>query len=143
MSHNHSAPRTPARVLVVDDSPMALRLLQAAFESEHYDVVTATDADDGFDKVSRCRPDVVVTDSVMPGVDGFAFVRRLKENSAAALIPVIMLTAADPSEDEKDSTQPQPDAFVRKSVDMRPLLMQVKQALERRRQGNPSANLVV
>ena len=75
MTGDSAVSSTPARVLLVDDSPTALRMLQAVLEGEHYDVVTAIDGNDGFAKVFRYRPDLVVTDSVMPGSDGFAFVR--------------------------------------------------------------------
>ena len=69
-----------ARVLVVDDSPTALYLLRTVFEGEQYDVVTATDGIEGLDEVHRRAPDLIVTDSVMPGLDGFALLRRLRDD---------------------------------------------------------------
>lgn len=121
-----------SRVLIVDDSPSVLRLLQAVFESEHYEVVTASDGLQGLEKAHECRPDVVVTDSVMPGIDGFAFLQKLREHPATGAVPVIMLTSADPKASEPRDSSPRPDAFVAKSADMEPLLVEVRRVLERR-----------
>src|SRR5262245_33100218 len=90
-----SGVRRSAKVLVIDDSPLVLHLLRSVFEGENYDVLTAEDGHDGFEKVRRFRPDLIVTDTVMPGVDGFALVRKLKEDRETGYIPVIMLTASD------------------------------------------------
>ena len=130
---NSTSPGSRARLLVVDDSATALRLLQAVLEGEHYDVVTACDGREGLEKVQQCRPDLIVTDSLMPGVDGFAFLRRLRENPATRLIPVIMLTSGDPRNSEHQHSGSQPDAFVTKSVVMEPLLYRVKDLLQRTR----------
>ena len=127
--------RTPslgrARVLVVDDSPTALYLLRTVFEGEQYEVVTATDGIEGLDEVQRRAPDLIVTDSVMPGLDGFALLRRLRENPATRLIPVIMLTSGDPSDPEYQKNDLQPDVFVAKSAEMLPLLREVRGLLQR------------
>ncbi len=120
-----------ARVLVVDDSPTALYLLRTVFESEQYDVVTATDGIEGLDEVRRRAPDIIVTDSVMPGLDGFALLKRLREDPATRLIPVIMLTSGDPSDPEYQKNDLQPDVFVAKSAEMQPLLRKVRSLLQR------------
>src|SRR5262245_12286449 len=115
------------RVLVVDDSPLVLHLVRAALEGARYEVGTAKDGREGLDKVRECRPDVIVTDSVMPGIDGFALVRKLKEQPETGLIPIIMLTSADLPESAQNGAQP--DAFVAKSADLEPLLRKVSAAL--------------
>src|SRR5712691_9069290 len=97
-----------ARVLIVDDSPTALRMLQSVLEGEHYDVVTAKDGLEGLGKVHQCRPDLVVADSVMPGMDGFAFLRKLRDNPSTRSLPVIILTAEDPRHSPHRNTKPQP-----------------------------------
>lgn len=120
-----------ARVLLVDDSPTALHLLRAVFLGEQYDVVTASDGREGLDEVQRCAPDLIVTDSVMPGLDGFALLRKLRENPATRLIPVIMLTSGDPRDPEYQKNELQPDVFVAKSAELQPLLRQVRDLLKR------------
>jgi CheY-like chemotaxis protein len=117
------------RVLIVDDSPSVLQVLQFVFESEHYVVVTATDGAEGLEKVSERLPDLVVTDSVMPGMDGFAFLQKLKEGPETRAIPVIMLTSEDPQAPEHVDREPRPDAFLRKSADFSLLLNKVSEIL--------------
>ena len=124
-------PAGRARVLVVDDSPTALYLLRSVFESEQYDVVTATDGIEGLDEVRRRAPDLIVTDSVMPGLDGFALLRRLREDPATRRIPVVMLTSGDPNDPEHLKNDLQPDVFVAKSAEMQPLLREVRSLLQR------------
>ena len=121
-------------VLVVDDSLTALCLVQAVFESEHYEVVTASDGMEGLEKIQQRLPDLIVTDSIMPGVDGFAFLRKLKENPVTRLIPVIMLTSGDLSDSKSQGGESQPDVFVTKSAEMQPLLNQARNLLERLQQ---------
>ena len=128
---NSTPPAGRARVLVVDDSPTALYLLRTVFEGEQYDVVTATDGIEGLDEVRRRAPDLIVTDSVMPGLDGFALLRRLREDPATRRIPVVMLTSGDPSDPEYQKNDLQPDVFVAKSAEMQPLLREVRSLLQR------------
>ena len=132
MTDQNQTPQTGrARVLVVDDSPTALYLLRTVFEGEQYDVVTATDGIEGLDEVHRRAPDLIVTDSVMPGLDGFALLRRLRDDPATRRIPVVMLTSGDPSDPDNEKNDLQPDVFVAKSAEMQPLLREVRSLLQR------------
>ncbi len=117
------------RVLIIDDSPSVLRLLQFVFESEHYDVVTAADGAEGLQKIGERLPDVVITDSIMPVMDGFTFMQKLKEHPITSHIPVIMLTSEDPDSSDQLTREPKPDALIRKSADFGPLLNKVSEAL--------------
>ena len=132
MSDQNPRPLTNRpRVLIVDDSATALYLLRTAFENEDYVVGTANDGATGLEEVKQCMPDLIVTDSLMPGLDGFAFLRRLRENPATRQIPVIMLTSGDPHDPEHRKNEFQPDVFVAKSADMKPLLHEVRNLLQR------------
>lgn len=119
-------------VLIVDDSQLILTFLQAIFESEQHEVVTATNGVDGLAKVHQARPDVIITDSVMPGLDGFGFLRALRDDPATETVPVIMLTSGDPDDPEYADLMPRPTAFVKKSANLEPLLTEVREALLRR-----------
>jgi len=121
-----------SRILIVDDSQTILTFLQAIFESEQYEVVTATDGVDGLAKVHQTRPDLIITDSVMPGLDGFGFLRALRDDPATEGVPVIMLTSCNPLDPEYAGLEPRPNAFVKKSADFEPLLAEVREALLRR-----------
>ena len=124
--------RTRPHLLVVDDSPVALAFLEAVFRGAHYEVDSAGSGADGFDKALRIKPDLVVTDGLMPDVDGFELVRRMKNHPDTADIPVVMLTSGDIQDAEYTARVPQPDALVAKSMQIEPLQNQVKALLGKR-----------
>ena len=122
-----------SRVLIVDDSETIVNFLRMVLESEKYEVDTASDGTEGIAKVHQSLPDLIITDSIMPGMDGFAFLRELRTDPATEAIPVIMLTSGDPHDPDHIVRTPQPDVFVKKSADLQPLLAEVRDALTRRR----------
>lgn len=88
-----------ARVLVVDDIPANVKLLEARLVAEYFDVVTA---EDGFKALAICdkeQVDIILLDIMMPGMDGFEVCERLKANPDTAHIPVVMVTALDQPSD--------------------------------------------
>ena len=85
-----------ATVLLVDDDTKFLRPLQVLLEADGYRVLTAQDGEEATAVTVMATPDIVVTDWMMPRVDGVAFCRRLKADTATADIPVVMLSAAFP-----------------------------------------------
>lgn len=122
-----------SRVLIVDDSETIVNFLRMILESEKYEVDTAFDGTDGLAKAHRSLPDVIITDSIMPGMDGFSMLHALRADPATEAVPVIMLTSGDPHDPDHIARHPQPDAFVKKSADLGPLLAEVREALNRRR----------
>ena len=93
---------------------------------------TAATGADGIEKALRLVPDLVITDGIMPDVDGFEVIRRMKEHPPAAHIPVVMLTSGDFHDAEYASRVPQPDAYVAKSMQLEPLLKQVAALVAKR-----------
>jgi adenylate cyclase len=83
-----------ARILVVDDVPENVRLLEAVLTSRGYDVVSASDGLTALQLVHSANPDLVLLDVVMPEMDGYAVCRRLRQREETAVLPVIMLTAS-------------------------------------------------
>ena len=81
------------RVLVVDDDPQVADLVRQLLEGEPYEIIAAADGTEGLELVARARPDVILLDLMMPGMDGFTFMERLRRDPEAARIPVIVLTA--------------------------------------------------
>ena len=120
------------RVLIVDDSETIVNFLRMVLESEKYEVDTAFDGTEGIAKAHRSLPDLIITDSIMPGMDGFDFLRALRTDPATEAVPVIMLTSGDPHDPDHIVRSPQPDVFVKKSADLGPLLAEVRDALARR-----------
>ncbi|HJU43019.1 MAG TPA: response regulator [Vicinamibacterales bacterium] len=130
MGHYPANPRV--RLLIVDDSPTALVFLEAIFKSANYDVDTAGSGADGIEKARRLVPDLVITDGIMPDVDGFDLIRHMKEYAPTAAIPVVMLTSGDFNDAEYASRVPQPDAYVAKSMQLDPLMKQVAELLAKK-----------
>jgi two-component system, chemotaxis family, response regulator PixH len=81
------------KILVVEDTPSEMQLMTLYLRDNGYQVVSANNAKDGLDLVSKEKPDVVITDVVMEGMNGFEFCRTLKKNPDTEQIPVIACTS--------------------------------------------------
>ena len=90
--------RTPPRILVVDDNPTNLEVLQVRLSAQGYEVVTAVDGEDALARTRELEPDLVLLDVMMPPPDGLAVCRQLRKQQETAVLPVIMLTASEGSE---------------------------------------------
>src|SRR5512135_2228166 len=88
-----------ARVLVVDDLPPNVKLLEAKLNAEYFDVVTAFDGPSAIASAQTKSPDVILLDVMMPGMDGFEACRRLKTDPSTMHIPIIMVTALSETAD--------------------------------------------
>ncbi len=117
------------RVLLVDDDKKLLPLLERGFRYEGFEVVSATSGEEGISLARVHRPDVVVLDIGMPGLDGFAVCRALRLNFDA---PVIMLTARDEVEDKLKAFDLGADDYVTKPFAFDELVARVKALLRRR-----------
>src|SRR5438128_1853675 len=80
-------------ILVVDDDPKVVRVVEINLAQEGYQIRTAADGEEALAAVARERPDLVLLDVMMPRMDGFEALKRLKADPATAEIPIIMLTA--------------------------------------------------
>jgi CheY-like chemotaxis protein len=90
------------RVLAVDDDAAALTLIRAALEPEGFEVLTTTSSSDALDLLAAQPFDLVVSDVVMPGIDGFELARRINADARTASIPILLTTAHDLSTADKD-----------------------------------------
>ncbi|AKF82846.1 chemotaxis protein CheY [Myxococcus fulvus 124B02] len=102
------------RILVVDDSPLTRELISNLLEAVGYDTVMAADGADALDVLEGTPVDLVVTDLEMPGMDGLALTRRLKELSAQPRLPVVILTTRGGEEDRRRGLAAGADAYVTK-----------------------------
>ena len=119
------------RILVIDDSVTVLQVLEGALAAS-YDVVTAADGLQGFEIARAVRPDLIVTDNIMPGLGGFALIDRLRTDPATAAIPAIVLTSEDADGPPAHAGLHPPAAVVTKSFDTGPLLTAIATALASR-----------
>ncbi len=105
-----------ARVLVVDDIPANVRLLEARLSAEYFDVITASNGAQALETCARVDCDIVLLDVMMPDMDGFEVCRRLKANPATHFIPVVMVTALDSPSDRVRGLEAGADDFLTKPV---------------------------
>ncbi len=115
-----------ARILVVDDVPANVKLLEARLLAEYFDVLTAND---GYSALALCEKtpiDLVLLDVMMPGLDGFEVCERLKANPRTAHIPVVMVTALDQPSDRVRGLKAGADDFLTKPVNDLQLMSRVK-----------------
>ncbi|HWH34322.1 MAG TPA: response regulator [Acidimicrobiales bacterium] len=117
------------RVLVVDDDPVILRLLEVNFEMEGYAVQTAADGASGLRAAQESRPDVIVSDVMMPQMNGLELVAALDADDATGAIPVILLSARAQELDVRDGLAAGADDYVTKPFDPLELIDRVKQLL--------------
>src|SRR5262245_36480445 len=115
-----------ARVLVVDDIPANVKLLEARLSAEYFDVVTAVSGVDALAICERAECDVVLLDVMMPDMDGFEVCRRLKAGVATHHIPVIMVTALDQASDRVKGLEAGADDFLTKPVSDIALIARVR-----------------
>ena len=105
-----------ARVLVVDDTPANLRLLEAKLLVEYYEILTATDGPGALEAATHQAPDIILLDVMMPGMDGYEVCRRLKADPRTAHIPVVMVTALDDPAERVMGLEAGADDFLTKPV---------------------------
>jgi two-component system cell cycle response regulator len=105
-----------ARILVVDDVPANVKLLEARLSAEYFDVLTASNGAEALDLCSRSECDIILLDVMMPDMDGFEVCRRLKSNPATHFIPVVIVTALDSPSDRVRGLEAGADDFLTKPV---------------------------
>jgi CheY-like chemotaxis protein len=116
------------KLLIVDDEDNIRRLLAATLTGGDYDVIQARDGTQALELTRRERPDFVVLDVSMPGVDGIEVCRQIKADSALRHTTVVMLTAQSQAETRRRATQAGADAFLTKPFSP----LQLLEVVERR-----------
>jgi two-component system, cell cycle response regulator len=115
-----------ARILVVDDIPANIKLLEVRLLAEYFEVLSATSGREALDMCEFGKIDVVLLDVMMPGMDGFEVCRRLKNDPATMHIPVVMVTALDQVSDRIRGLEAGADDFLTKPVNDLQLVTRVK-----------------
>ena len=87
------------KILVIDDDHLTTEILATCLESEHFEVVSAADGEEGLEKAKGIKPDLIILDILMPKMNGYTFVRRLKFDIELRHIPVIILSGQDKMKD--------------------------------------------
>ena len=119
-----------ARILVVDDEQDLLEILKFNLETEGYEVMTATSAEDAL-QLDIASFDLLLLDVMMGGMSGFAMARQLKDNPATAQVPIIFLTARDTENDTVTGFNLGADDYISKPFSLREVMVRVRAVLRR------------
>jgi DNA-binding response OmpR family regulator len=114
------------RILLVDDDPAILRLLDVNFRMEGFDVDAASHGEEALAAVARAAPDVIVLDLMLPGMDGREILRRLRDDPATAAVPVLFLTARG----RDDAAAGEAERYIQKPFDTVDLVATVRSLVE-------------
>jgi DNA-binding response OmpR family regulator len=122
----------PARILVVDDDPVILRLIEVNLDLEGFEVVTASRGEDAIAKAASTSPDLMLLDLMMPEMSGWELAERLQKNEATARIPIIFLSARTQDEDRRRGEELGVAGYVTKPFDPADLVATIRKLTKRR-----------
>ena len=115
-----------AKILVVDDTPANVKLLSDLLTVKGYQVVTAASGEEALARVAADRPDLVLCDVVMPGMSGYDVCQRIRADAKTGILPVVMVTALDPSGERIKGLEAGADDFLTKPINRTELLIRVR-----------------
>lgn len=123
------ADRAKPRILIVEDDADLRKILRLQLTASGYEVVEAPDGAEGFLRVQQDEPDCVILDLMMPVLDGFGFLKRVRCVAAYETLPVLMLTASEDERHRTRSFQFQADEYMNKPYDLEELTNKVGELL--------------
>lgn len=126
-----SGPKERITLLVTEDNDRFRRFLRDTLK-EHYHVLTAADGVEGLDMARTCNPDLIISDVMMPRMDGYKFCKQIKTDVKCSHIPFILLTAKNSSESRQAAYDAGADSFVGKPFNMDVMLARIRQLIEQR-----------
>ena len=119
------------KILFIEDEADQIMMISLRLEKNGYEVISSVDGEEGLRKAVTEKPDLILVDVIMPGMDGFEVCRRLRKDPVTKNIPIISTTAAGMDDVEHQCLSAGADDCVRKPYDSKDLLMKVKRLLEK------------
>jgi DNA-binding response OmpR family regulator/Flp pilus assembly protein TadD len=138
--HADAEPVAKQKLLLVDADPRSVRVLEVSLKKAGYSVTTAADGLDALAKIESMTPDLVLSDTRLPKLDGYTLVRRLKERPEWSTIPVVFLTSQKSIEDKIRGLELGVEDYLTKPIFVRELIARVNLLLAKRTQENIAAN---
>lgn len=123
----------PARILVIDDNPLNMKLVTFLLRKESYEVVTAGDASEALQVLAAFRPELILMDLQMPGVDGLTLTRQLRADPRYATTAIVAVTASAMKGDEEKAAAAGCDGYVTKPIDTRAFPGLIRAFLQKRK----------
>ena len=114
------------KILIIEDDPVSMKLVSAVLQAGGHDVLPAMSADQAMVSVKTFRPDVILLDLQLPGIEGFSVARQCRANPATRLIPIIAVTAFSEDYRRADALEAGCDSYLIKPLNTRTLLQQVE-----------------
>lgn len=121
---------TLKKIMVVDDEPDLCETIKARLEAQNYNCITALSGQEGLDKVSQFKPDLIILDLMMPVMDGFTVLEKLKENIETSKIPVVILTALENEDSAKRALALKAEGYIVKPFEPDALLFTIREFLK-------------
>ena len=121
--------KTPALILIVDDNPTNLDILQARLAAHNYEIITAADGEAGLAMAREKQPDLILLDIMMPKMDGIEVCKHIRADASLPFMPIIMVTAKADSKDVVAGLEAGGDEYLTKPVDHAALVARVKSML--------------
>lgn len=118
------------RILIADDNPQGVELLEAFLAGTDYETRTAADGEETLTQVSQWQPDLILLDIMMPKISGFEVCKRLRASAATKEIPVLMITALDQPSDMERAVEAGAEEFLTKPINKTDLLLKVNALLK-------------
>jgi putative two-component system response regulator len=129
------------RILIVDDDERNLKLIEAMLRMHAYDVIKALSGEDALSALRQADFDLILSDVMMPGMDGFELCRRIKQSSSMRMLPVIMLTALDDIESKVKAIECGADDFMNKPPNKMELFARIKSLVNLKRTNSKMASI--
>jgi len=119
------------KILIVEDEKDIIKMLEYNLKKEGFKVIVAQDGEDALDAALRQYPDLILLDLMLPGMDGLEVCKSLKKESKTSLIPIIMLTAKDRSDDIHKAKEVGANGYIVKPFEAATLLFEIKSLLDK------------